>query len=76
MVFLVVVVYDIVTLLFPELPDRSIAAAATLLPLSNKDSRTKEENYKLLNGNSGDPADRVWQIRLPFPLFLLHYHSV
>ncbi|MCH97050.1 phosphatidylinositol:ceramide inositolphosphotransferase 1-like, partial [Trifolium medium] len=42
----------------PELPDRSIAAAATLLPLSSKDGRTKEENYKLLNGNSGDPADR------------------
>ncbi|XP_004513276.1 phosphatidylinositol:ceramide inositolphosphotransferase 1-like [Cicer arietinum] len=44
----------------PELPDRSVAAAATLLPLStkDKDSRTKEENYKLLNGNSGDPADR------------------
>ncbi|KAK7286860.1 hypothetical protein RJT34_22172 [Clitoria ternatea] len=42
-----------------ELPDRSIAAAA-LLPLSIKDkeSRTKEENHKLLNGNSGDPADR------------------
>lgn len=44
----------------PELPDRSIAAAATLLPLStkDKDGRNKEENYKLLNGNSGDPADR------------------
>ncbi|XP_027335704.1 phosphatidylinositol:ceramide inositolphosphotransferase 1-like isoform X2 [Abrus precatorius] len=43
----------------PELPDRSIAAA-TLLPLStkDKDGRTKEENHKLLNGNSGDPADR------------------
>lgn len=46
----------------PELPDRSIAAA-TLLPLSTKDrdSRTKEENHKLLNGNSGDPAD--WRQR-------------
>ncbi|KAF7825598.1 phosphatidylinositol:ceramide inositolphosphotransferase 1-like [Senna tora] len=44
----------------PELPDRSTAAAALLLPLSNKDKdgRTKEENHKLLNGNSGDPADR------------------
>ncbi|KAJ1420082.1 Sphingomyelin synthase-like domain [Sesbania bispinosa] len=43
----------------PELPDRSIAAAS-LLPLSTKDrdSRTKEENHKLLNGNSGDPGDR------------------
>ncbi|XP_040869781.1 phosphatidylinositol:ceramide inositolphosphotransferase 1 isoform X1 [Glycine max] len=46
----------------PELPDRSIAAA-TLLPLStkDKDNRTKEENHKLLNGNSGDPAD--WRQR-------------
>ncbi|TKY63384.1 Phosphatidylinositol:ceramide inositolphosphotransferase 1 [Spatholobus suberectus] len=46
----------------PELPDRSIATA-TLLPLStkDKDSRTKEENHKLLNGNSGDPAD--WRQR-------------
>ncbi|CAI8600924.1 unnamed protein product [Vicia faba] len=44
----------------PELPDRSIAASANLLPLStkDKDGRNKEENYKLLNGNSGDPADR------------------
>lgn len=47
-----------------ELPDRSIAAATTLLPLSTKDKdggRTKEENLKLLNGNSGDPTDRVRQ---------------
>ncbi|KAG2380815.1 Phosphatidylinositol:ceramide inositolphosphotransferase [Vigna angularis] len=46
----------------PELPDRSIAAA-TLLPLSikDKDGRTKEENHKLLNGNSGDPLD--WRQR-------------
>lgn len=42
----------------PELPDRS--SAALLLPVS-KDSRTKEENHKLLNGNSGDPAD--WRSR-------------
>ncbi|KAF7845429.1 phosphatidylinositol:ceramide inositolphosphotransferase 1 [Senna tora] len=44
----------------PELPDRSIASATMLLPLSNKDKegRIKEENHKLLNGNSGDPADR------------------
>ncbi|XP_054785142.1 phosphatidylinositol:ceramide inositolphosphotransferase 1-like [Prosopis cineraria] len=44
----------------PELPDRSNIAATLLLPLSNKDKdgRTKEENHKLLNGNSGDPADR------------------
>ncbi|KAF7145221.1 hypothetical protein RHSIM_Rhsim04G0163900 [Rhododendron simsii] len=40
----------------PELPDRS-GTAAFLLPLS-KDGRTKEENFKLLNGNSGDPIDR------------------
>lgn len=42
----------------PELPDRS--AATLLLPLS-KDGKTKEENHKLLNGNSGDPAD--WRLR-------------
>ncbi|KAL6142207.1 hypothetical protein ACLB2K_060490 [Fragaria x ananassa] len=43
-----------------ELPDRT--AASLLLPLStkdkDKDSNTKEENHKLLNGMSGDPADR------------------
>lgn len=38
-----------------ELPDRG---AAALLPVS-KESRTKEENHKLLNGNAGDPTDRV-----------------
>ncbi|KAM7464008.1 hypothetical protein LguiA_032129 [Lonicera macranthoides] len=43
----------------PELPDRS-GGATLLLPLS-KDSRTKEENHKLLNGNSGEPAD--WRLR-------------
>ncbi|KAI5682640.1 hypothetical protein M9H77_03868 [Catharanthus roseus] len=43
----------------PELPDRS--AAALLLPLT-KDGKTKEENHKLLNGNSGDPAD--WRPRI------------
>lgn len=43
-----------------ELPDRN-AMTTFLLPMSNKDrdGRTKEENLKLLNGNSGDPADRV-----------------
>lgn len=47
----------------PEMPDRS-GATSSLLPLNikDKDSRTKEENHKLLNGNSGDPADRVWWI--------------
>ncbi|XP_050381745.1 phosphatidylinositol:ceramide inositolphosphotransferase 1 [Argentina anserina] len=41
-----------------ELPDRT--AASLLLPLSakDKDSKTKEETHKLLNGISGDPADR------------------
>ncbi|KAM7526417.1 hypothetical protein LguiA_016319 [Lonicera macranthoides] len=43
----------------PELPDRS-GPAAMLLPLT-KDGRTKEENHKLLNGNSVDPAD--WRLR-------------
>lgn len=38
----------------PELPDRG--AAVLLLPVT-KDSRTKEENHKLLNGNAGDPTD-------------------
>ncbi|KAH8506046.1 hypothetical protein H0E87_013037 [Populus deltoides] len=44
----------------PELPDRT-GGASLLLPLSNKDkdSKTREENHKLLNGNSVDPADWV-----------------
>lgn len=41
----------------PELPDRT---TALLLPLT-KDSKSKEENHKLLNGNSGDPAE--WRPR-------------
>ncbi|KAM3340511.1 hypothetical protein P3S68_030382 [Capsicum galapagoense] len=40
----------------PELLDRTSAALS--IPLS-KDSKTKEENHKLLNGNSGDPAEWV-----------------
>ncbi|XP_061356453.1 phosphatidylinositol:ceramide inositolphosphotransferase 1-like isoform X2 [Gastrolobium bilobum] len=46
----------------PELPDRT--AATLLLPLStkDKDGRTKEENHKLLNGNSVDPADWRTQV--------------
>ncbi|KAJ6922461.1 phosphatidylinositol:ceramide inositolphosphotransferase 1-like [Populus alba x Populus x berolinensis] len=46
----------------PELPDRT-GGASLLLPLSNKDkdSKTREENHKLLNGNSVDPAD--WRQR-------------
>ncbi|CAM8878839.1 unnamed protein product [Rhodiola kirilowii] len=44
----------------PELPDRASGAATLLLPLSTKDKefRNKEENHKLINGNSGDPVDR------------------
>jgi hypothetical protein len=47
-------------LLNAELPDRT-GGASLLLPLSNKDkdSKTREENHKLLNGNSVDPADWV-----------------
>lgn len=41
----------------PELPDRT---SALLLPVT-KDSKSKEENHKLLNGNSGDPAE--WRPR-------------
>ncbi|KAG5582426.1 hypothetical protein H5410_053053 [Solanum commersonii] len=40
----------------PELPDRT--SAALILPLS-KDSKAKEENHKLLNANSGDPAEWI-----------------
>ncbi|KAA8518972.1 hypothetical protein F0562_016254 [Nyssa sinensis] len=43
----------------PELPDRS-GGGMLLLPLS-KDGKTKEENHKLLNGNSGDSVD--WRMR-------------
>ncbi|XP_010684666.1 phosphatidylinositol:ceramide inositolphosphotransferase 1 [Beta vulgaris subsp. vulgaris] len=44
----------------PEIPDRSSVGASLLLPVSNKDkdSWNKEENHKLLNGNSVDPMDR------------------
>ncbi|XAR68879.1 hypothetical protein NMG60_11000283 [Bertholletia excelsa] len=45
----------------PEMPDRT-GGAALLLPVS-KDGRTKEENHKLLNGNSGEPLDR--RLRTP-----------
>ncbi|XP_057801301.1 phosphatidylinositol:ceramide inositolphosphotransferase 1-like [Salvia miltiorrhiza] len=44
----------------PELPDRSSGSASQLLPLS-KDTRIKDENHKLLNGNSGESAD--WRPR-------------
>ncbi|XP_049368614.1 phosphatidylinositol:ceramide inositolphosphotransferase 2-like [Solanum verrucosum] len=39
----------------PELPDRT---SALLLPVT-KDRKSKEENHKLLNGNSGDPAEWI-----------------
>ncbi|CAN1303952.1 Phosphatidylinositol:ceramide inositolphosphotransferase 1 [Linum perenne] len=40
----------------PELPDRTGGATTLLLPLTtkDKDEKTKEENHKLLNGNSVD----------------------
>ncbi|KAF9596795.1 hypothetical protein IFM89_013342 [Coptis chinensis] len=46
-----------------ELPDRSNGTTSPLLPLStkDKDSRTKEEHLKLLNGNSVDTVD--WRQR-------------
>ena len=46
-----------------EMPDRT-SGASLLLPLTSKDkdSKNKEENHKLLNGNSGDPTDRVQRI--------------
>nr|GMC81765.1 phosphatidylinositol:ceramide inositolphosphotransferase 1-like isoform X1 [Ipomoea batatas] len=40
----------------PELPDRS-GSAGFLIPLT-KDNKTRDENLKLLNGNSGDLADK------------------
>nr|GEZ17282.1 RNA-directed DNA polymerase, eukaryota [Tanacetum cinerariifolium] len=41
----------------PEMPDRSLGAL--MLPFS-KDSITKEEDTKLMNGNSRDPIDRMF----------------
>ncbi|PIA54520.1 hypothetical protein AQUCO_00900814v1 [Aquilegia coerulea] len=48
----------------PELPDRTNGTPSPLLPLvtKDKDSRTKEEHHKLLNGNSGDTVD--WRPRV------------
>ncbi|XP_068634261.1 phosphatidylinositol:ceramide inositolphosphotransferase-like [Aristolochia californica] len=47
----------------PELPDRSSGVPSPMLPLSTKDrdSKSKEENHKLMNGNSLDSAD--WRQR-------------
>uniref|UniRef100_A0A7N0RH57 Sphingomyelin synthase-like domain-containing protein n=1 Tax=Kalanchoe fedtschenkoi TaxID=63787 RepID=A0A7N0RH57_KALFE len=47
----------------PELPDRTSGAATLLLPLSakEKDIRNKDEDHKMINGNSGDPID--WRQR-------------
>ncbi|TYI99056.1 hypothetical protein E1A91_D01G260600v1 [Gossypium mustelinum] len=44
----------------PELSGRTNGSSLILLPLSTKDKDkwTKEENHKLLNGNSVNPADR------------------
>ena len=53
------------------MPDRT-SGASLLLPLTSKDkdSKNKEENHKLLNGNSGDPTDRVqWIFFLSFFFF-------
>ncbi|KAK4783345.1 hypothetical protein SAY86_007719 [Trapa natans] len=46
-----------------ELPDRTARISLLLLPVSIKDKNgwNKEENHKLLNGNSVDPAD--WRLR-------------
>ncbi|KAL0010018.1 hypothetical protein SO802_005126, partial [Lithocarpus litseifolius] len=43
-----------------QMPDRT-SGASLLLPLTSKDkdSRNKDENHKLLNGNSGDRTDRI-----------------
>ncbi|CAM8949122.1 unnamed protein product [Rhodiola kirilowii] len=47
----------------PDLLDRTSGASNLLLPVSTKekDIRDKEENHKLINGNSGDPVD--WRQR-------------
>ncbi|KAL6534328.1 Phosphatidylinositol:ceramide inositolphosphotransferase 2 [Orobanche hederae] len=45
----------------PELPDRSNGSATLFLPLTKDNRSNKEENHKLLNGNSGDSAD--WRPR-------------
>lgn len=45
-----------------EMPDRTNGPLSPVLPLSSKDNigtKSKEENIKLLNGNSGDNIDWV-----------------
>ena len=57
------------------MPDRT-GGASLLLPLTSKDkdSKNKEENHKLLNGNSGDPTDRVqWIFFLSFFFFFFFF---
>ncbi|KAG9454526.1 hypothetical protein H6P81_007430 [Aristolochia fimbriata] len=48
----------------PELPDRTSGSPSPLLPLNttkDRDSKSKEESLKLINGNSVDSAD--WRQR-------------
>lgn len=60
-----------------ELPDRTSNASNQLLPVSTKekDIRNKEETHKLINGNSGEPVDRVFTRKtsstLPFQTLIL-----
>ena len=45
--------------MFTEMPDRT-GSTGSLLPLSNKEKdKTKEEDHKLVNGNSNDTSDWV-----------------
>ncbi|XP_042456244.1 phosphatidylinositol:ceramide inositolphosphotransferase-like isoform X1 [Zingiber officinale] len=48
----------------PEMPERS--SAQPLLPLTakEKDGKSREENHKLLNGNSADAADRRQRLQM------------
>jgi len=57
-----------------ELPDRSVGSTS-VLPVSakDKDTKLKEENTRLLNGNSMDSADRVWNYHDKMAIILLKY---
>jgi hypothetical protein len=57
-----------------ELPDRSVGSTS-VLPVSTKDKDTKlkEENTRLLNGNSMDSADRVRNYHDEMAIILLNY---